>query len=153
MGSHWYYENRYKENFRKFKPVIHSKFVKANSKEEMINSYDNTILYTDYFLKNIIDNIKKQNTNTILIYLSDHGEALGENGNWLHAQESEGIKNPAAIIWFSDKFYENNKDKAAQLISIKNKKITSDFLYYTILELFEIKGIKIQQKENLFSRK
>lgn len=152
MGSHWYYENRYGENFRKFKPVIHSKYVKANSDEEMINSYDNTILYLDYFLENIIKNIEKQNTNTLLIYLSDHGEALGEDGNWLHAQESEGIKNPAAIIWFSDKFYEKNKEKASQLTSIKNKKITTDFLYHTVLELFGIEGIEIDPKENIFEK-
>ena len=152
MGSHWYYENRYSENFRKFKPTIHSKYLKANSNQEMINSYDNTILFLDYFLENIIRNIEKQNTNTLLIYLSDHGEALGENGNWLHAQESESIKNPAAIIWFSEKFYQNNKEKALKIASIENKKMTTDFLYHTVLGLFDIKGVAIDPKENIFKK-
>ena len=152
MGSHWYYENRYSENFRKFKPTIHSKYVKANSNQEMINSYDNTILFLDYFLENIIRNIEKQNTNTLLIYLSDHGEALGENGNWLHAQESESIKNPAAIIWFSEKFYQNNKEKALKIASIENKKMTTDFLYHTVLGLFDVKGVAIDPKENIFKK-
>jgi len=102
IGSHWWYESRYPDKFRVFKPVIKSKYIPSNTSEEMINSYDNTILYLDYFMSNIISSLKTSKTKTLLIYLSDHGELLGENGKWLHAQEDEASKNPAMILWYSD---------------------------------------------------
>src|SRR5690606_10916601 len=58
MGSHWYYENRYPIEFQKFKPVIQSKYIPSNSAESMINSYDNTLVYLDYFIYKIIQTLK-----------------------------------------------------------------------------------------------
>ncbi len=150
MGSHWFYENRYPENFRKFTPVIHSKYVKANSPEEMINSYDNTILYLDDFLDSLIKKVESKNSNTVIIYLSDHGEALGENGDWLHAQDSNGIKNPAMMIWFSKKYREQNPTQLGYLNSIKNQKITTDFLFHSVLSLFKIEGFKVNKSDVIF---
>lgn len=149
MGSHWYYENRYPKKFRKFKPVISSKYVNANQPQELINSYDNTILYTDFFLEKLIQKIEIKKSNTLLIYISDHGESLGEKGNWLHAQENEAIKNPALIFWFSKKFSEKNHDKINHLNSIKTQKITTDFLYHTLLGLYKIHRTEILPKEIL----
>jgi glucan phosphoethanolaminetransferase (alkaline phosphatase superfamily) len=149
MGSHWMYTMRYGKEFEKFTPTADSKYIPSNSKQAMINSYDNTILVLDYFLNKLIEDIKKQNNQTILIYLSDHGESLGENGNYLHAENGEELLNPAGIIWCSPKYIENNQEQFNKLIQLKNKTIQLDFLYPTILDIFQVKGIKYDKGKSL----
>lgn len=142
MGSHWWYENRYTEKQRVFRPVIDSKYVPSLSSEQMINSYDNTIVYLDFFLAAIIDRLEMEEEPSLLFYISDHGEHLGENGKWLHAQAGDEAKNPAYIIWFSEKYKEKYPEKVSEIIALKNDILTTDIIYYTLLELLGIKIIK-----------
>lgn len=138
IGSHWWYENRYTKEHRKYTPVIDSKYIPSLTKEQIVNSYDNTILYLDYFLFTIIEKLKKEKDPTVLIYVSDHGEHLGENGKWLHAQSGKAAINPAYFIWFSKKYQEKYPNRMAQLKAIKNQEITTDSIYYTLLDLLGI---------------
>ncbi len=149
MGSHWWYETRYPETFRIFKPVIKNKHIQSNSKEEMVNSYDNTILYLDYFINETIKHIEKYNSNTLVIYLSDHGELLGENDLWLHAQPGKETQNPAMLIWYSDKFEKKHRNLITGLKSNSGKKLDLDFFFPSIISLFEIEGIKYDKKKVL----
>ncbi|NCU55982.1 MAG: phosphoethanolamine transferase, partial [Candidatus Fonsibacter ubiquis] len=78
MGSHGpKYYKRYPKEFDKFQPSCKNNNPQECSKEELINAYDNTILYTDHFLDLLINKLKKQNKKSFLIYASDHGESLG----------------------------------------------------------------------------
>lgn len=138
MGSHWWYENRYTEKHREFRPVIDSKYVPSLSSEQMINSYDNTILYLDFFLAEIIDRLEKEEEPSLLFYISDHGEHLGENGKWLHAQAGDVAKNPAYIIWFSEKYIEKYPKRVLKITELKDNKLTTDIVYYTLLDLLGI---------------
>ncbi len=151
MGSHWWYENRYSDAYRKFTPVIDSKHIPSLNENEIINSYDNTILYLDFFLDELILKLKKETTPTILIYLSDHGEALGEDGKWLHAQDSESIKNPAMIVWYSERFVKNFPVKIKNLKNNQSKNFTTDVLYHSMLNLIEAKNVDIDFSQSLFS--
>ncbi|WP_416308520.1 phosphoethanolamine transferase [Neptunicella sp. SCSIO 80796] len=87
MGSHGpAYFKRYPAEFEHFKPSCRSKELSSCSLEEINNAYDNSILYTDYFLSKVIG-LLKANTpqyETSMLYISDHGESLGENGMYLH---------------------------------------------------------------------
>ncbi len=150
MGSHWWYETRYPKMFRKFTPVISSKYVPANTNFEMINSYDNTILYLDFFINQTIAEIEKTKSNTILIYLSDHGEMLGENNQWLHAQDNKFLTNPAMIIWYSDQFYKKNKEIVESLESNRLKKTDLDFFFHSILDLYQINNIDFKKSKSIF---
>lgn len=141
MGNHWYYENRYPEKFRVFKPVITSKNVTSNSPEEMVNSYDNAIFYLDTFLDEVISSVEISGRKAIVVYLSDHGEALGENGTWLHAQENPAINKPAMMVWFSEKYLES-KGNALPPVKTNTEKITTDFLFPSVLNWYKIKGLK-----------
>lgn len=138
IGSHWWYENRYSEKFRKYTPVIDSKYVPSQSKEQMINSYDNTILYLDYFLSEVIHKLKTEDVPTAMVYVSDHGELLGENGRWLHAQGGDVLKNPAYIFWFSDSFRSKYNKEVEELSAIKNEPITTDDVYFRLLQILGI---------------
>jgi glucan phosphoethanolaminetransferase (alkaline phosphatase superfamily) len=150
MGSHWWYETRYPDAFRKYKPVIKSKLISSNSRQEMVNSYDNTILYLDYFLDKTIGAIEQHDSETILIYLSDHGEMLGENNKWLHAQQGKAVSNPAMLIWYSERFAKNHPETVKNLAALRHQKIDLDFLFPSIVGLFGIEGIPYEADQNIF---
>lgn len=148
MGSHWWFESRYPAAFRVYKPVIKSKHIPSNSKQEMINSYDNSILYLDYFIDNIITHVEIFNSNTLIVYLSDHGELLGENGLWLHAQESKPVSNPAMIVWYSDTFKKKNFELVNYLEANNTKQINLDFFFPSMMKLFEVEGIEYDERKS-----
>ncbi len=87
LGSHGpAYYLRYPEEFRRFTPDCRtSEFAKC-TRQEIINSYDNTILYTDHIISTVIDKLKARESriSPSMIYMSDHGESTGEYGLYLH---------------------------------------------------------------------
>lgn len=80
QGSHGpAYYKRYPNEFKKFIPTCDTNELSKCDSEALINTYDNTLLYTDYLLSEIIKLLKeKKDYESSLIYLSDHGESLGE---------------------------------------------------------------------------
>jgi glucan phosphoethanolaminetransferase (alkaline phosphatase superfamily) len=149
IGSHWYYNSHFLDEFQQYNPITKSRIVSANTQEEMINSYDNTVLYTDYFNYEIINRLR--NKNAILFYLSDHGEALGEDGVWLHASNSPSTHYPACWIWMSSQYKEANPGKYDVLQSNKEKRYRTDFLFHTILEAAGIEGDVVNRQFSLFN--
>lgn len=144
IGSHWWYEDKYTEEYRKYKPVVDSKYIPSLSKDQMINSYDNTILYLDSFLDEIITILESENQPTMVIYISDHGEALGEEGRWLHSHY-ESLTNPGMIVWFSDSFKEKYKEKVQTVLERSNESVTTDVIYHSVLDVFGIEKYDIHQ--------
>ena len=149
IGSHWYYNYHYPKEFEIFSPVTSSRIITQNTKEEIINSYDNSILYTDYFLDKLIDRLADKNA--VLIYISDHGEILGEDNLWLHAADHEAAKYPASLIWMSEKYIHENQHKLAALIANKDKRWRTDFIFHSILSAAGIPSAIIQSDLNIFS--
>jgi glucan phosphoethanolaminetransferase (alkaline phosphatase superfamily) len=148
IGSHWYYNSHFPDEFQKYTPVTKSRIVNANTREEMINSYDNTVLYTDYFVYELINRLR--NKNAILFYLSDHGEALGEDGIWLHAVDCIPTHYPACWIWMSPQYKKKNPEKYNVLQVNKERQYYTDFLFHTILEAAGIKSEIINKSFSLF---
>lgn len=107
-GSHGpSYYSRYSPRAEKFTPVCRNDEVSKCTQDEFINAYDNTIVYTDYFLHETIDLLKSlENTQSMLVYISDHGESLGEGGKYLHGIPyifaPEYQTTVPFIIWRSD---------------------------------------------------
>lgn len=148
IGSHWYYNSHYTEDFEVFKPITNSKILLQNTDEMIINSYDNSILYMDSFVNEIIEKIKDKNS--LLIYLSDHGESLGENGNWLHASDGDELKNPAAFVWCSDQYIERYPEKFQALKLNKDNRYHTDFLFHSILSSASIPSKVIEKELDIF---
>ncbi|MFY4806159.1 phosphoethanolamine transferase [Aliarcobacter butzleri] len=144
MGNHGpAYYKRYPKEFEKFTPVCKTNQLEDCTKEEIGNAYDNAILYTDYFLSKAINFLKqyKNSHETALVYVSDHGESLGENGIYLHGMPyaiapKEQI-NVASFIWIGDGAMEHEYDKD-KLKTYKDKKFSQDNLFHTLLGLFEV---------------
>lgn len=131
IGSHWYYVNHCPKRLARFQPVTRNREVKRNRPEEIINAYDNTVLATDEFLDEVIRRLEGRTA--LLIYLSDHGEALGENGDWLHASHNEAIKHPAALVWYSDHYARRYPQKVNALRRNATRRYRTDFLYHSLL--------------------
>lgn len=141
FGSHWHYESRYPDNFRVFTPICSKKLWSRDmthcSQEELVNSYDNTILYTDYIISNTIDRLK--NKNALVVYISDHGESLGENGMYLHGMKSTKEQRDVPMFWWaSDSFIAENPQKFAHLREKKNASLSHDNLFHSILDCTNI---------------
>ncbi len=144
MGNHGpAYYKRYPPAFEKFKPACQESDLSRCSREEIINAYDNAILYTDYFLAKAIDLLKKNDSNfeTALFYVSDHGESLGENGVYLHGLPKSiapaAQLHVPAVMWFGSNFHAVTP--AALREKIKNR-FSHDNVFHTILGFFEIES-------------
>ncbi|MCS2150434.1 phosphoethanolamine transferase EptA [Scandinavium manionii] len=116
IGSHGpTYYNRYPKNLRTFSPTCDSNEIQNCSKEQLVNTYDNTIVNVDYIVDKAIKLLQsKQNTlTTSLVYLSDHGESLGENGVYLHGLPwsiaPDTQKHVPMVIWLSDDYQQRYK--------------------------------------------
>lgn len=149
VGSHWLYDCHVPKGYNIFQPTITNRDVRQNSLEQIINSYDNTIVYLDAFLSSLIDRL--ENYPAILLYLSDHGESLGEEGRFLHAQENAPEEQyPAAIVWYSDSYAKAYPEKIKALIANKDKRYRTDYLFYSILYAAGIEAEGDNEKVNIF---
>lgn len=148
VGSHWYYNLHVPETMQIFQPTTQSRVITENEPAQMINSYDNTVFYADYVIDKLISQFEQKNA--LLIFLSDHGESLGENGRWLHASGSPAEQNPACVIWYSNKYADAYPDKIASLQQNKTKRYRTDFLYYSILSAAGIEANGCNPAVNIF---
>ena len=154
MGNHGpAYYKRYPKKFERFTPVCKTNELEECGKEEITNAYDNAILYTDYFLSKVINLLKQYDNshNTAMIYMSDHGESLGENGVYLHGlpyfMAPDAQTHIASLMWFG-----KNMKKEVDVDKIKarkNKKYSQDDLFSTLLGLFEVKTNIYKPKEDI----
>jgi len=133
VGAHWYYDLHYTDAITKFSPTTSTRVVGNNAPEEVINSYDNCILYMDAVVDSIITMIHDKES--ILVYQSDHGESLGEDGVWLHATDEEMQHHPAGFIWYSDKYQQKHSDVVEYIESIGNRNKKIDFVFPLMLRI------------------
>ena len=154
MGSHGpEYYKRYPAAFEKFKPVCKTGELQTCSKAEIDNAYDNTILYTDHFLSRVIDYLKKYDGShqTAMLYVSDHGESLGENNMYLHgapfafAPDAQ-IRVPV-VLWFGKNF-DYPLDAAARY---RDHPLSHDDLFCSLLVGFDRETSLCERQKPIFS--
>ncbi|MEZ3498465.1 phosphoethanolamine transferase EptA [Pantoea sp. KPR_PJ] len=143
IGSHGpTYFNRYPPAFRRFTPTCDTSQIQDCSQQQLINTYDNTVLYVDFIVDKAIKLLQahQDNFTTSLVYLSDHGESLGENGTYLHgmpyAIAPEVQKHVPMLIWLSPDYqtrYGINKRCLDKLAAQDN--FSQDNLFSTLLGL------------------
>jgi lipid A ethanolaminephosphotransferase len=151
MGNHGpAYYKRYPKSFEKFTPVCETNQLEECTQEEIGNAYDNAILYTDYFLSKVIAFLKPYDASyeTSMIYMSDHGESLGEHGLYLHGlpyfMAPDTQTNVAALMWFGEKT--RSRLDIKQLHDNMDKTYSHDNLFHTLLGIFDV-NTQVYNKE------
>lgn len=148
IGSHWYYNGHFTKEYERWKPKTDSKVTSCNTREQMVNSYDNTILFSDHFWHEVINKVRQRNA--IIFYLSDHGENLGEDGRWLHACDHPALRNPACWIWYSDIWAEQYPDKVRKLHTRKGDYHDAAFLFHSIIDAADIQADCVEEEYDIF---
>ncbi len=157
IGSHGpTYYLRYPDEFEKFKPACRTAEFKNCTEEEIRNSYDNTILYTDHFLAGIIDLLAQQdNLDTNLFYASDHGESLGEGGLYLHGAPymfaPEYQTKVPMLVWMSAGYKNRFGIDRGCLAAQSDDSLSHDNLYHSILGMLDIRTKERDPDLDIFS--
>lgn len=151
-GSHWDYSKRYPREFAQFQPALDGSIkhdASSCDREELINSYDNSILYTDFFLSSVIERLKDKKA--FLVYASDHGESLGENGRLAHGGEGDVPEQYTVpfIVWMSDSYKAAYPKKWTAIQSATNKEISHDHIFHTTLDCLNIESEIIDKSLSL----
>lgn len=146
MGSHGpAYYKRSTESEKVFGKECTDPTFKSCSKESIRAAYDSSIRYTDRVVAELIRKLQnKTDINTALIYLSDHGESLGENGLYLHGAPyyiaPDEQKIVPMVMWFSEPFKKNYTIDTRVIEENSHKPVTHDHLYHTILGLLNVRS-------------
>ncbi|MDY6039960.1 MAG: phosphoethanolamine--lipid A transferase [Elusimicrobiaceae bacterium] len=157
IGSHGpTYYRRYPEKFKKFTPTCDTEEIQTCTQEQIQNTYDNTILYADHIAASIIEILKKfPEYESGMMYVSDHGESLGENGVYLHGlpysiAPKEQTSVPM-VIWMSEVMkesdhinYECLKKKAAE------GQFSHDNISHSLLSLMEVDSTAYDKNLDFF---
>ena len=159
IGSHGptYYQ-RYPSTFKKFMPTCDTSDLKSCTQEQIQNTYDNTILYTDHVVAETIRILKQfPYFESGLMYVSDHGESLGENNIYLHGMPysiaPENQKRVPMILWMSDNMvkYDHLDYVCLQKEAAKNT-YSHDNLFHSMLGLMEVNSKLYDPKLDIFDK-
>lgn len=160
IGSHGpTYYKRYPQEMAEFQPDCPRADIENCTNEQIVNSYDNSIRYTDYVLSQIIERLTglEDKYNTALIYLSDHGESLGEDGLYLHgapyALAPDYQTTVPLIVWMSPGFKQSkhvNYDCLKQEAK-KSDRYSHDNLFHSLLGIMDVETQVYQPELDLFS--
>lgn len=145
MGNHGpAYHLRYPKEFKHFMPECDTNELWKCSDDKIVNAYDNAILYTDDLIAKTIDLLSSlpSGRRVALIYVSDHGESLGEQGLYLHslprAIAPDTQTKVPMVAWFSPEFLAQSGITQSCLHKKAGEKNTHDNLFHTVLGMFGV---------------
>ena len=157
MGSHGpAYYKRVPAQFNVFKPTCDTNAIQGCSREALLNTYDITLLYTDYVLDSLIETLKNTTKyQTALWYLSDHGESTGESGMYLHgapyAIAPTQQTHIPMLMWFSTVWQHQAKQQIKCLAQQGRKELSQDNLFPTMLSLLDVKSKVIDPNNDMLA--
>jgi lipid A ethanolaminephosphotransferase len=145
MGSHGpSYHRRVPPEYELFKPICPTERIETCTDAQIVNSYDNSIAYTDYVLAGLIDRLaaRQEQVDSVLLYVSDHGESLGENGLYLHGHPyviaPDVQKDVPLLLWFSAGAKQRMNLDAACLREQMPREFSHDNVSHTLLGLAQV---------------
>lgn len=159
MGNHGpSYYKRHPEAFRKFEPECQQDDAFNCANNALVNAYDNDIYYTDSILAGVIKQLKKadKHRDVLMLYMSDHGESLGENGVYLHGapwiMAPDAQKHVPMVLWMSDATYRDLGVDAACLRQTLQLYHDHDNIFHTFLGLYtDHKSKSYQRAQDLLA--
>ncbi|MEQ8283296.1 MAG: phosphoethanolamine--lipid A transferase [Parvibaculum sp.] len=146
IGSHGpSYFKRFTDAFRVFTPTCDTNQLQSCSQEEIVNSYDNSLLYTDHMLAQTIERLEAASGrfDTAMIYISDHGESLGENGIYLHGMPymfaPDVQKHVPMVIWTSPGYRKRMDIDMSCIAAESNAPLSHDNLFHSVLGMLDVR--------------
>lgn len=159
LGSHFDYSHRYPAAFDIFRPSLNDlerySLQDRKYKQQITNSYDNSILYTDYVLNAVIENLKAQKgTESFLLFSSDHGEDLFDNSCDKSGHGNDTVYNfeIASFAWYSDSFAKKNANKIQNLKANRHNKINQTSIFPTLIDAASITIPNYQRTRSLLNQ-
>ena len=154
-GSHFSYHQRYPREFAHFQPD-NDVAIARQHRPMLVNAYDNSIRYTDYFLAQTIDYLRSlKGTSSALLYCADHGEDLidDDRERFLHASPTTTAYQlyVASLAWFSEDYRTHFPEKAAAAEANETAPATTHALFHTMADMASIRGRFLTTKVSLVS--
>jgi glucan phosphoethanolaminetransferase (alkaline phosphatase superfamily) len=146
-GSHFDYKNRFPAEFARF-------FTPHGSRRDnVVDAYDNSVLYTDWFLAELISMLRERNTHAALLYASDHGENLLDDDRQLmgHTRGTRYDLFSSSFIWLSDELQQSNPNEASNLQRHAQLPLSLSNLPHSMLELAGIQAAERDLRSSIFS--
>ncbi len=153
-GSHGpTYYKKYPKTFEQFKPVCQTVDLKTCTQQELINAYDNTVLYTDHFLGRVIKLLQEHaDRPSLFIYASDHGESLGEYGLYLHGTPfviAPDMQKKVPFIFWASPAYLQDKGLSSLQTAV-GKPYTHHHIFHTVMGAFGLHSAVYDPKLDIF---
>jgi lipid A ethanolaminephosphotransferase len=158
LGSHGpAYFKRYPAVFKQFSPACENEDLRNCTAAEIVNAYDNSLLYTDFFVSNVIDFLGRAQSkyDTALLYVSDHGESLGESGLYLHgmpyAIAPDVQKQVPFLVWLSAGFRSSFGIDQACLRGRAGEAVSHDNLFHSLLGVLDVQTVDYRRTLDIFA--
>lgn len=145
LGNHWNYSHRYPKEFDKWQPSLFGVnkpvYTDLKIKPALNNSYDNSMLYTDWFLSQVIGSLKERQELTSMMYVADHGQTLYDGACNLafHGHNTQYEFHIPALVWYSDLFQQTRPEKIEQLKKHRKTKLATENMFHSVLDLADIR--------------
>jgi lipid A ethanolaminephosphotransferase len=140
------YFDKYPPEFNRFTPVCTNVEISSADKEGLVNAYDNTILYTDYLVHSVIETLRQlDDRRCCMIYVSDHGESLGENDMFMHGTLPRNYAPKQQyeipfIVWEND-----SATKTKELESVRQF-----YVFHSVMNWFGMQSPVYNEEMNVF---
>ncbi|ROZ66536.1 phosphoethanolamine transferase [Ramlibacter sp. WS9] len=158
LGSHGpAYYKRYPAVFRRFTPACENEELRYCTQAEIVNAYDNSLLYTDFMLGRVIEFLDKAQAthDTAMLYVSDHGESLGENGLYLHgvpyAIAPDVQRHVPLLMWLSPAFRRDFHVDANCMREQSALAASHDNLFHSLLGVLDVQTAVYRPDMDLFA--
>lgn len=157
LGNHWNYSHRYPQAYDQWKPSLYGvsnpAYTDLKNKEAINNSYDNSILYTDWILARMIQQLKVLPHMSALWYVSDHGQTLydGSCNLAFHGHNTQFEFHIPAFVWYSDQYAKQHPDKIQQLKAHQNAKLSTENVFHSVLDMVDIRYPDEKLSHSVFS--
>lgn len=154
LGSHMSYKNRYPENFANAfqEDVSFPPYAIAQWQKQMVNEYDRSVLYSDWFLGQVMERLREINHSASLVFLSDHGEEVFDSMDFVgHVDTSKVVFEIPLIIWPNKHYRENFKNSFKRFQAAEHRSWRSDGLPHLLIELARLSSDEFDPRQSLIS--
>lgn len=159
LGNHWNYSHRHPKEYDQWQPSLfgieNPAYTDLAMKQHLNNSYDNSILYTDWFLSQVIDQLKSSNQMATMMYVSDHGQTLydGSCNLAFHGHNTQFEFHVPALVWYSDLYRITHPTQVTQLLKNKRAKLATENIFHSLLDMADIRYGTEQLEWSFLNRK